>query len=71
MNQPRRFPPPWTVVQIEGGFSVTDSNGIVLAYVYARDDMVSRSASNAWLSTEEAWRIANGIAKLPGLLRKD
>jgi hypothetical protein len=70
MTEPRKFTAPWSVIEIEGGFKVADANGIVLAYVYARDDMAARSSGNAWLTTDEAWRIANGIAKLPGLLRK-
>ena len=30
----RRFPPPWTVEQIVGGYKVKDAHGQVLAYVY-------------------------------------
>jgi hypothetical protein len=33
----RRFPPPWTVEQIPGGFKVVDANGQALAYVFARE----------------------------------
>ena len=33
----RRFPPPWQVEQIDGGFKVLDANGQSLAYVYTRD----------------------------------
>jgi hypothetical protein len=33
----RRFPPPWTVEKIPGGFKVNDANGQSLAYVYADD----------------------------------
>ena len=29
----RRFPPPWTVEQIAGGYKVLDANGQSLAYV--------------------------------------
>ena len=31
----RRFPPPWTVEKIPGGFVVKDANGQQLAHVYA------------------------------------
>jgi hypothetical protein len=31
----RRFPPPWTIEKIAGGFVVKDANGQSLAYVYA------------------------------------
>lgn len=34
---PRRFPPPWTVEQIPGGYVVKDASGQSLAYVYARE----------------------------------
>ena len=37
MTTPRRFPPPWTVEQMPGGFKVLDSNGQALVYVYARE----------------------------------
>ena len=33
----RRFPPPWTVEQILGGYKVLDANGQSLAYVYGRE----------------------------------
>jgi hypothetical protein len=33
----RRFPAPWTVEQIPGGFKVLDANGRALVYVYARE----------------------------------
>ena len=76
MSDPRKFTPPWSVAEIDGGFTVNvftvnDANGIVLAYIYARDDMAARGGGNVWLTTEEAWRIATGIAKLPGLLKRD
>jgi hypothetical protein len=34
----RRFPPPWTVEKIPGGFKVIDANGQTLAYVYGHAD---------------------------------
>jgi hypothetical protein len=33
----RRFPPPWQVEQIPGGFKVLDASGQALAYVYAQE----------------------------------
>jgi len=33
MTSPRRFPPPWQVEQIPGGFKVLDANGQALVYV--------------------------------------
>jgi len=35
----RRFPAPWQVEQIPGGYKVLDANGQALAYVYARETM--------------------------------
>ena len=29
-----RFPPPWTVEALDGGFKIVDANGQSLAYVY-------------------------------------
>jgi len=31
---PSRFPPPWTVLRIPGGYKVLDAEGQALAYVY-------------------------------------
>ncbi len=66
----RRFPAPWSVIETPGGFKVVDAKGITVAWVYARDDLAARTGGRDWLTTEEAWRIANGIAKLPVLLKK-
>ncbi len=33
----RRFPPPWKVVPLPGGFKVVDAAGQSLAYFYARE----------------------------------
>ena len=37
MTSSRRFPPPWRVEQIPGGFKVLDASGQALVYVYARE----------------------------------
>ena len=34
----RRFPPPWTVEKIPGGFKIVDANGRSMAYVYGHAD---------------------------------
>ena len=64
----RRFPPPWTVEEIPGGYKVIDANGQALAYVYARETERDVQIANV-LTMDEARRIATNIAKLPGLLK--
>ena len=65
----RRFPPPWTVEKIPGGFKVVDADGQSLAYVYSREDASDAHMSKV-LTEDEARRIASNIAKLPMLLGK-
>jgi hypothetical protein len=65
----RRFPPPWAVETIAGGFKVIDANGQSLAYVYGHADPRDAGIAKA-LTLDEARRIASNIAKLPSLLAK-
>jgi len=60
-----RFPPPWTVEPIPGGFIVKDANGQSLAYVYADNRQITNT-----LTEDEARRIASNIARLPELQRQ-
>ena len=67
----RRFPPPWKVEALEGGFKIVDSNGQALAYVYGHADPRHAGIANS-LTLDEARRIAVNIAKLPvGKVRPD
>jgi hypothetical protein len=65
----RRFPPPWTVEALDGGFKIVDSHGQSLAYVYGHADPHDAQIANG-LTRDEARRIASNIAKLPTLLAK-
>jgi hypothetical protein len=64
----RRFPPPWTVEEIPGGFKVIDANGQALAYVYGHANRADAETAKG-LTLDEAGRIAINLAKLPALLR--
>ena len=65
----RRFPPPWTIEKIPGGFKVVDANGQSLVYVYSRETKNAADIAKV-LTEDEAWRIASNIAKVPNLLAK-
>jgi hypothetical protein len=63
----RRFPPPWTVEELDACFVVRDHSGQKLAYVYFEDEPGRRSAAKL-LTRDEARRTAVNIAELSGRL---
>jgi hypothetical protein len=66
----RRFPPPWSVEELEACFVVKDGAEQKLAYVFFEEEPGRRSAAEL-LSKDEARRIAANIARLPELVRRD
>jgi hypothetical protein len=68
LDWPNRFPAPWSIAQVPGGYKVVDADGKSLAYVYARDEEKKDSDTARVLTMDEARRIATNIAKLPELL---
>ena len=65
----RRFPPPWAMEEIPGGYKLKDANGQSLAYVYGRETRADADTAQV-LALDEARRLASNIAKLPKLLGK-
>ena len=65
----RRFPPPWSVEELDACFVVKDASGQKLGYFYNEGEPGRRSAAKL-LTEDEAGRIAANFAKLPELLRK-
>jgi hypothetical protein len=68
MTEPtaRRFPAPWTVVELQESFRIEDAKGFPLAYVYFADDRERQNVTGR-MSRDEARRIAIGMAALPDL----
>ena len=64
----RKFPAPWRVEETTGGhYVVRDVNGFRLAYVYGHDE---QAMQRDHLTSAEARKIAEAIAPLPELWRK-
>jgi len=50
----RRFPPPWSVEDIEAAFVVKDSGGQKLGYFYYEEEPGRRSSHKLLLTKDEA-----------------
>lgn len=58
-----RFPAPWNVQEVDGGYRVVSVNGRILAYIYAHSDFHAQALSHA-ITWPEARAIAHAIAAL-------
>jgi hypothetical protein len=65
----RRFPPPWRVDKIPGGYVVRDANGQALVRIYSRDSEAEVMQAKV-LTKDEVRRIAVNVAKLRELQEK-
>jgi hypothetical protein len=65
---PRRFPPPWTIEELNECFVVIDSAEQKLAYVYFEEEPGRRAAAKLAAAKDEASGIAVNLARLPELL---
>ncbi len=69
MNPPRRFPAPWSVRHNDDAYWVEAASGQRFAFCYFRHHQSIGSGPRAYLSEDQARRIASNVAKLPDLLR--
>ncbi|MDB5608558.1 MAG: hypothetical protein JWP25_5458 [Bradyrhizobium sp.] len=67
-GQKRNFPPPWPVEKTEDCYIVKDANGVTLASVQYWDRAQQWTFASKHLTSDEARRIANAIARLPEFL---
>ena len=68
MTKPnRRFPAPWTAIELQESFRIEDATGFPVAYVYFCDNEERRASMVERMTKDEARRIAVGLASLPVL----
>jgi hypothetical protein len=68
MTSPRRFPPPWRVVEMPGGYAVEDADGQQLCTFYGSRAGPDVARQTQTLTMDEARRMAGNFARLPELL---
>ena len=66
MSDPRRFPIPWSAVELQEAFRIEDASGFPVAYVYFTDNEQRRTAAQR-MSRDEARRLAEAFVLLPEL----
>jgi hypothetical protein len=66
----RRFPPPWSIEELDACFVVTDSTKQKLAYVHFEDNPERRSAAML-LRRDEAPQIVGQLCEAAGFGRHD
>ena len=64
MTEPRHFPSPWHVVELEDAFCVEDANGFAIAHIRFTEDP-EQLAFSGRLSKEEARYVAIRVAAVP------
>jgi hypothetical protein len=64
----RRFPPPWAVERIPGGYKVLDANGQAVACVYGRESRADADIANGLTMDEAASFSASplSVIEFPG-----
>jgi hypothetical protein len=68
ITPPRRFPPPWRVVEMSGGYAVEDADGQQLCMFYGSRAAPDVARPAQTLTMDEARRMAANFARLRELL---